>query len=193
MDRQDLPAGRIDDSGQVAVSGAPGGGIVVPAEAPWYAVWTRSRAEKAVAEQLDHRRIEVFLPTVQRWSRWKDRRKKIDWPLFPGYLFARFDERAALDVLRCTGVSTIVSFNHAFAPIPHAEIEAIQRIVQSELQYDPCPLLHEGDVVEVVHGPLRGVTGRLLHKGLDTTLVVSIIMINRAVAVKLDVADVRKY
>ena len=166
---------------------------IEPLEAPWYAVWTRSRAEKSVADQLDRKRIEVFLPTIQRWSRWKDRKKMVDWPLFPGYCFARFDPRGALDVLKCVGVATIISFDGKLAPIPHAEIEAIQLVVASELQYDPCPLLHEGDIVEVIHGPLKGVTGRLISKGPTTTLVVSIVMINRAVAVKLDAADVRKY
>ena len=96
----------------------------VPAiAAPWFAVWTRSRAEKAVADQLDRKRIEVFLPTVQRWSRWKDRKKKIDWPLFPGYCFARFDPCGTLDVLKCVGVAKIVSFDGKPAPIPHSEIE----------------------------------------------------------------------
>ena len=57
----------------------------------WFAVWTRSRHERAVFEQLTERGIEAFLPTTPRWSRWKDRKKKIEWPLFPGYCFARFD------------------------------------------------------------------------------------------------------
>ena len=59
----------------------------------WFAVWTRSRHEQVVREQLERKRIDAFLPTITRWSRWKDRKKKIDWPLFPGYCFARFDPR----------------------------------------------------------------------------------------------------
>jgi transcriptional antiterminator NusG len=160
---------------------------------PWFAIWTRSRAEKRVADQLARKQIEVFLPTVQRWSRWKDRRKCVDWPLFPGYCFGRFDPRRSLDVLTCTGVASIVSFEGAPAPIPPGEIEAIQRLVASGLQCDASPLLHEGDLVEVLHGPLRGVTGRLIRKGPQTTLMLSITMINRAVAVAFDAADVRKY
>ena len=160
---------------------------------PWFAVWTRSRAEKMVYDQLVRREIEAFLPTVQRWSRWKDRKKKIDWPLFPGYCFARFDPTRTLPVLQCVGVATIVSFNARPAPIPDDEIQAVQLLVQSELQYDACPLLHVGDMVEVLHGPLKGVTGRLIHKGPNTQLVLAITMINRAVSVKFDVADVRAY
>jgi len=162
-------------------------------EGPWFAVWTRPRAEKVVVEQLRRKRIEAFLPTVARWSRWKDRKKKIDWPLFPGYCFARFDPRSSLDVLTCVGVATVITFDGKPAPIPHEEIEAIQRLVETELQFDPCPLLNEGDMVEVTHGPLKGVVGRLIRKGPQTKLVLSLTMINRAVAVAFDVADVRKY
>ena len=82
----------------------------------WFAVWTRSRHERAVFEQLTERGIEAFLPTTPRWSRWKDRKKKIEWPLFPGYCFARFDPAGRLPVLKCAGVVSIVSFNGELAP-----------------------------------------------------------------------------
>ena len=133
-------------------------------EVRWYAIWTRSRHEQVVREQLERKRVEAFLPTIPKWSRWKDRKKKIDWPLFPGYCFARFDPDAALPILKCAGVVNIVSFDGKPAPIPEYELEAIRTLVSSELQFDPCPLIHEGTMVEVVHGPLRGVIGRLLRK-----------------------------
>jgi transcription antitermination factor NusG len=160
---------------------------------PWFAVWTRARAEKVVVDQLSRKGLEVFLPTMRRVSRWKDRKREIDWPLFPGYCFARFDPRAPLAVLTCAGVATIVMFDGKPAPIPDAEIDAIRRLVMSDFKFDPCPLIKEGDPVEVVHGPLTGVVGRLIRKGPDTQLLLSITMINRAVAVKFDAADVRAY
>ena len=145
-------------------------------------------------EQLERKQFEAFLPTVARWSRWKDRRKKIDWPLFPGYCFARFDAADALAVLKCTGVVSIVSFEGKPAPIPDYELESIRLLVKSELQYDPCPLLHEGMMVEVVHGPLRGVVGRLIRKDARrATLVLSVDLIGKAVSVEVDAADVRPY
>jgi transcription antitermination factor NusG len=91
------------------------------------------------------------------------------------------------------GVAKIITFDGKPAPIEHVEIAAIQRLVTTQLQFDPCPLLHEGDLVEVIHGPLTGVVGRLIHKGPQARLVLSITMINRAVAVSFDAADVRKY
>jgi transcription antitermination factor NusG len=154
---------------------------------PWFAVWTRSRAEKAVHEQLARKGVEVFLPTVPRWSRWKDRRKRIDWPLFPGYCFARFDPADSLTVLTCTGVATIVSFDGQLAPIPDAEVEAVRRLVTSDLQYDPCPF------IEVIDGPLKGVTGWLVKKDRHARLVLSVELIGRAVATTVDAADVKLY
>jgi len=165
-----------------------------PNPAHWYAIWTRSRHEVVVRDQLRERQVETFLPTITRWSRWKDRKKKIDWPLFPGYCFARFDTADTLQVLKCNGVVNIVSFEGRPAPIEDRELESIRLLVDSELQFDPCPLLKEGSLVEVVGGPLRGVVGRLMRKdGNRARLVLSVDLIGQAVSVEVDAADVRSY
>jgi transcription termination/antitermination protein NusG len=156
----------------------------------WFALWTRSRHEQVVREQLEQKHIEAFLPTVTRWSRWKDRKKKIDWPLFPGYCFARFDPRERLPVLKCTGVVSIISFEGEPAAIPDLEIDGIRRLVQSDLAYDPCPMIREGMMVE---GPLTGVIGRLVRKNDKARLVLSVDLIGQAVSVEVDAADVRAY
>ncbi len=160
---------------------------------PWYAIWTRSRHEQVVREQLDKKGYETFLPTITRWSRWKDRKKKVDWPLFPGYCFARFDERERLPILKCAGVVSIVSFDHEAVAIPDVEIDAVRRVVESELQFDPCPLIREGMMVEVVHGPLKGVVGRLIRKGSHARLMLAVDLIGQAVSVEVDAADVKAY
>lgn len=157
----------------------------------WFAVWTRSRHERTVFEQLAERNIEAFLPTITRWSRWKDRKKQVEWPLFPGYCFARFEARARLDVLKCSGVVSIVTFNGEPAPVPDREIEGIRTLIGSLLPYDPCPMLKEGTLVEVIHGPLNGVVGRLQRKGAHARLVLSVDLIGRGVSVQVDAADVR--
>lgn len=157
----------------------------------WFAVWTRSRHERTVFDQLAEREIEAFLPTVPRWSRWKDRRKQIDWPLFPGYCFVRIAVDERLAVLKCAGVVSMVSFDGEPAPIPDEEIEAIRTLIASTLPYDPCPMLKHGQRVEVTHGPLRGVVGRLQRKGSQARLVLSVDLIGQAVSVQVDAADVR--
>ena len=160
----------------------------------WFAVWTRSRHEQVVRDQLEQKNIIAFLPTITRWSRWKDRKKKIDWPLFPGYCFAQFDPENALPILKCTGVVNIVSVEGKPAAIPDYELDSIRLLVGSELQFDPCPLIHEGMMVEVIHGPLRGVVGRLLRKNAPkATLVLSVDLIGQAVSVEVDAADVKAY
>jgi transcriptional antiterminator NusG len=160
----------------------------------WFAVWTRSRHEQVVREQLERKRIDAFLPTITRWSRWKDRKKKVDWPLFPGYCFARFNGDDTLPILKCTGVVSIVSFEGKPAAIPEYELDSIRVLVTSELQFDPCPMIHEGMMVEVVHGPLKGVVGRLMRKDAPKArLVLSVDLIGQAVSVEVDAADVKAY
>ena len=159
----------------------------------WYAVWTRSRHEQVVREQLERKGLEAFLPTITRWSRWKDRKKQVDWPLFPGYCFVRFNGAERLPVLKCTGVVNIISFDGDIAPIPEQEIESIRQLVESDLQFDPCPLIREGMMVEVTHGPLKGVVGRLVRKGAHARLVLSVDLIGQAVSVEVDASDVKAY
>jgi transcription antitermination factor NusG len=159
----------------------------------WYAIWTRSRHEKIVRDQLDRKHVDVFLPTIGKWSRWKDRKKKIDWPLFPGYVFARFVADERIGVLKVDGVVQIISNNGVLSPIPEEEIESIKTLVNSELAYDPVPLVKEGDMVRVVHGPLKGVVGRLMRKGAHARLVLSVDLIGQAVSVEIDAADVKPY
>src|SRR5690242_18210251 len=159
---------------------------IVPASDPeihWFALWTRSRHEQVVREQLEQKQIDAFLPTITKWSRWKDRKKKIDWPLFPGYCFARFDPENALAVLKCSGVVNIVSFEGKPAPIPEIELDSIRLLVGSDLQFDPCPMVREGMLVEVIHGPLKGVIGRLVRKDSPRArLVLSVDLIGQAVS-----------
>ena len=162
-------------------------------ELAWYAIWTRSRHEKLVRDQLKEKQLEVFLPTITKWSRWKDRKKQIDWPLFPGYCFVRFDGIDRLRIVKCEGVVTIVGTDGQPSPIPAIEIEGIRQLIESELAFDPCPLIKEGMMVEVKTGPLKGVVGRLVRKGARARLVLSVDLIGQAVSVEVDAADVKPY
>jgi transcription antitermination factor NusG len=159
----------------------------------WFAVWTRSRHEAVVEQQLTRKGIEAFLPTVPRWSRWKDRRKRIEWPLFPGYCFARVAPAAVRAVVECPGVATVVSFEGKPAVIADDEIESLRTLIATDLRCDPCPFIREGARVEVVTGPLRGVVGHLVRKGAHARLVLSVALVAQAVSVQVDAADVRPY
>ena len=191
----------LQQSDQISVAGVDGLRDAPPWRDPacsswdtslrWYAIWTRSRHEKLVRDRLGESGIEVFLPTIVRWSYWKDRRKQIDWPLFPGYCFARFSIVEMSPVMACDGVASIIGINGDPSPVSDREIEDVRRPLDSELAADPCPFVKEGAAVIVIHGPLKGVTGRLVRKGAHARLVISIELIGRALSVDMHAADVR--
>ena len=156
----------------------------------WYALRTRSRHEKQVREQLETRGIEPFLPLVERWRQWKDRRKRVAFPLFPGYCFARFPLSQRVAVLATQGVVQILGNREGPVPVPDAEIEAVRRLVESTLPYDPHPYLTQGMQVEVIRGPLAGLRGLLLRKGARARLVIGVSLIHQGASVELDALDV---
>jgi transcription termination/antitermination protein NusG len=159
----------------------------------WYAVYTRSRHEKVVAEELWQRQIEVFLPLRNVVSKWKDRRKEVQFPLFPGYLFVNADVRKhRLDIMKVPSVVRIVGFQDEPEPIPASQIEAVKTLVFSELPYDPFPELVAGDRVRVRRGPLRGLEGFLVEKKSRYRFVITVDLIQQAVCCEIDAADVEK-
>ena len=157
---------------------------------PWMAVWTRSRHEQVVRDHLQRKGIEVFLPLVTRWSRRRDRRCKVDWPLFPGYCFARFTREHRLSVLGSPGVVCLVSFDGQPACIPDQEIAGIRRLLATGLQYDALPSIPAGMRARVIAGPLAGVVGLVMRRGSNTRLVLSVELIHAAVSVEVDARDV---
>ena len=161
--------------------------------AQWLALRTRSRHEKKVRDDLERREIKSFLPLYRRWSRWKDRTMRIEDPLFPGYCFGRFVPGIPgqlLGALRVPGVVGVVSTRGRPEPVPDEEMDAIQRLMDSKLLYDPHPFLAIGTEVEVVRGPLAGLRGTLLRKDRVARLVLSISLIRQAAAVEVHPADV---
>ncbi len=156
----------------------------------WYALRTKSRYEKLVRDQLDKQGIEPLLPTIKRLSRWKDRKKEIEVPLFSGYCFVRFAQHEKMPVQKVVGVVEIVGSGSRPEPIPEEEIDGLRRLMTSVLPYDPHPYLHEGMRVEVVRGPLQGIQGILLRKEKRHRLVIGVRAIQQAAAVEIDVNDV---
>lgn len=157
----------------------------------WYALQTRSRHEKIVRGHLERQHIEPFLPTVTQVSQWKDRKKKVEFPLFAGYCFARFgpaEDRSR--ILQCPGVVRIVGTQECPEVVPEEEIESLRLLVTRSYPYSVHPFLKEGAVVEVIRGPLKGARGRLVRQARECRLVLSVSLIQRAVAVEIDAADI---
>jgi transcription antitermination factor NusG len=157
----------------------------------WYAIQTRSNSERLVYRVLEDKGYELFLPMYSEQRRWSDRVKQINIPLFPGYVFCRLDSHNRLPILQSSGVVQIVGNGNLPIPIAEEEIEAVKNVLKSNLPYIPWPSLVPGHRVVVDRGPLMGMQGVLLRVKHGYRLVVSINMLQRAVAVELDASWVR--
>lgn len=156
----------------------------------WYAIHTRSRHEQKVKEQLEKKNIIQFLPMIARLRYWKDRKKLVNFPLFPGYIFGYFPLKDRLKILTTVGVVKIIGFGEGPVPIPEKQISAIQLMVSSGLKYDPVPYFKEGQCVRVRRGPLAGVEGILIEKRKKFRLVISVDLIQHSAALEIDSADI---
>jgi transcription antitermination factor NusG len=126
------------------------------------------------------------LPTYKTKRRWSDRVVESDRPLFPGYVFCRFDHKARLPILTTPGVVAVIGFGNDPAPIEETEIEAVRTVLRSGLATEPCPFLREGQRVRVKRGALEGVEGILMKKKNEFRMVVSVGMLQRSIAVEID-------
>ena len=165
----------------------------MPAEcgdARWYAAYTSANHEKRVAEQLCVREVENFLPVYVSVRKWKDRRVKLDLPLFPGYVFVRLALRDRLRVQQVPGVARLVGFGGTPVALPDEQIKALRSGLARGVSAEPHPYLTEGRRVKLKSGPLAGMRGILLRRKGNFRVVISIDLIQRAVAVDADAADV---
>lgn len=156
----------------------------------WYAAYTHARHEKRVAQQLQERGIEHFLPVYRSVRRWKDRQKELDLVLFPGYVFTRIDAGDKLRVLRLPGVVRFVSFNGQPAPLDGEDLNALRNALEQGLRAEHHPYLTVGRRVKVVRGPLAGARGLLVRIKANYRIVISLDAIMRSVSVEINEADI---
>ncbi len=146
--------------------------------AQWYAIYTKSRHEKLIETELLKKGIEAFTPKVTIKSRWSDRTKLIEEPVFKSYCFARFsinDSSTRNIILSQKGVVSIVRFNDKYVPLEDSVISSLRILIENNLKLDLCPYLKEGDKVIIRRGSLKGVEGYIVEKrDKNTALVISI-------------------
>ncbi len=152
----------------------------------WYAIYTRHQHEKTVARILTSKGFETLLPLYSAVHRWKDRTKLLSLPLFPCYVFLKGGLERPLDILTTPGIHALVSTAGQPAPIPHADIEAIRRAVESGASVEPHPLLKCGEWVRIKCGPLEGIQGILVRKKNLYRLVLSVEILGKAASVEID-------
>jgi transcription antitermination factor NusG len=158
----------------------------------WYAAYTCANREKRVNTELQARNIEHFLPLYGSVRRWKDRRVRLELPLFPGYVFVRIAVSNRLRVLQIPGVVHLVGFNGYPAALPDEEIEILRSGFSQSLRAEPHAYLTVGRRVKLKSGPLAGIEGILLRRKGNCRVVISIELIQRSVAVEMDEVDVEK-
>ena len=154
---------------------------------PWYAIYTRSRHEKRVAAQLEQKRIPVFLPLRSEVHRWQDRYKKVEMPLFRGYVFTQYeqDSPARISILQTTGVVRIVGFAGEDAAVAGEQIDTLRRLLETRQLVHRHRYLQVGERVKVISGALAGVEGILVRVKKQDRLVIAIESIRQAVAVEI--------
>jgi transcription antitermination factor NusG len=160
-------------------------------EQHWYAAYTCAQHEKRVAQQLGQREVECFLPLYSAVHRWKDRRVRVELPLFPGYVFVRLALQDRLHVLQVPSVVRLVGFGGLPAALPDDQVEILRSGLADRLHAEPHPFLAVGRGVRIVRGPLAGLEGILRRKKNSLRFVVSVELIQRSVAVDVDAADVQ--
>jgi transcription termination/antitermination protein NusG len=158
----------------------------------WFAVQTRPRHEKVVAQEVRDRGVTAFLPLVREVRGWSDRRKVVELPLFSCYIFVKLalrnDER--LRVLRLNGALRFVGAAGVAIPIPDEQILAVQSLLEQHLPFSSHPFLKIGQRVRVRSGALSGVEGILVARSGERTLVVSLNAIQRSLSVRIEGYDV---
>jgi transcription antitermination factor NusG len=158
----------------------------------WYAVQTRARHERVVAHRLQEFGISSFLPLVREEHRWSDRKKIVELPLFNCYVFVKMapTNQHRLRVCQTDGVFQIVGTRGEGIPIPEEQIEAVRALVSQRLPWSVHPFLRIGQRVRIRSGALNGVEGILVARSGERTLVVSVDVIQRSLAVRIEGYDV---
>lgn len=176
-----------------AARGNPPGNAEALAEPlGWYAIQTRSNYEKRVSAELTRKGCHAYLPVSRERHQWKDRKKIVEAPIFPGYVFVRCrnTREEQLGVLQTTGAVRILGANGRPERIPDFQVEAVREMIGRGVPFYTYARLPEGSAVRVRRGPLEGIEGVLLRVKNTHQLVVSIELLSQAIAAEVDGADV---
>jgi transcription antitermination factor NusG len=154
---------------------------------PWYGIRTLSNHEGVAAIVLKGKGYDPYLPIYNVRRRRADNVVvQSERPLFPGYVFCRFDAKQRLPILTTTGVLSVVGFGREPAAIPDDEIEVVKAVLRAGLPAEPCAYLREGQRVRVTSGSLEGIEGILLKKKNQCRMVISVTMLQRSISVEIE-------
>jgi len=161
----------------------------------WFAVHIKSKHEFKVSERLKTAGVEVFQPAVESLSRWKDRNKLIQIPLFPGYLFVNItgSHHDKLTVLKTKGVVRFLgTIPNEPEPVPEHQIYSLKKVIESKANIDLYPYLEKGQRVRIKNGPLAGVEGILVEKSGQHKLVLSVDILCQSTSVTIHASEIER-
>jgi transcription antitermination factor NusG len=165
---------------------------LVPEESNWYAIHTKPRHEKWIAQQLQEKRVFTFLPLLQQIHRWSDRKSMVEVPMFSCYAFVRIAQTTEerLKILRTPGVLGFVGSEGQGTPIPEEQVESLRTAFKENIPCFPHAFLSAGRRVRIRGGSLDGVEGILVRQGADQSLIVTVELLHRSVAIRVDGYDI---
>lgn len=158
----------------------------------WYALYTKSRAEKQLNEQLIKAGFEAYLPLQRVLKQWSDRKKWVEVPLFRSYIFVHISGAEYYDVLNVPGAVRFITFEGKAVPIPPQQIEAIRQFVDTKQELPDVDLnLEPGSAIDIIAGPMKGISGELIEIMGKKKVKIEINGLGRSVYLELPASHIR--
>ena len=165
----------------------------------WFAIYVQSRQERVVASSLINKGFETCLPLTTRLRQWSDRCKHIEEPVFPGYLFCKFDPNLRTPILRTAGVVQILGAGRQVIPLEPEEIDSVRALERAKVPVESCPYVNKGELaymnkgerVYIMDGPLQGLSGIIANYKNSLRVIVSVALLQRSVAVEVNTSQIR--
>ena len=152
----------------------------------WFAIYVKSRSEKKVFKLLEDIGIESFLPLITRVKQWSDRKKKVDEPLFRSYLFVNITQKDYYNVLNVPGVVKFVAFNKQAVVVPENQIIAIKEYINDSTLHDiNYEDFHEGELVKIKSGQMRGLTGKFVKINGKHRIIIDIEAVGQSLPINI--------
>ena len=151
----------------------------------WIAVYTKSRHEQIVVNELNKKNIESYCPMFKERRQWSDRKKWVHFPLFRSYVFANIEINENIYVLQTIGVNKIVKFQKKVSIIPDQVIDNIKNIIEGGYNVEQADYFIKGDEVRIVSGPLKGLDGVVLDLRGANKIIIKIEAIQQAFSVEI--------
>jgi transcription antitermination factor NusG len=158
----------------------------------WYVIYTYPQSERKICNELGKREITAYLPTRKETRIWSDRKKKVEVPVFPNYVFVKVPAKEMWGILKLQGVVRFISFEGAPAIIKESDMDLVKKITTGYNAVCSNDFNVEGDIVRVKQGPLEGLTGKVVRKMGSTRLFVELETVRQAICIEIDAALLSK-